>query len=161
MTKVMTKFIKRVLWFLLCAAIIGMFVVGQITHKEIAWLANPSWFFAWMLILREIVVTLALMATHSSVDDAVSGKKPLPEGLAKSLRDLLAHSFNRQFFTLLHRILDLVMIVALACAGWFFSAVAYLICSQMLVPELVNTLEVKCRKHFETEDADGVPVIDA
>ena len=155
MTEEMTKLLKRLLWFLFCAVVIGAFIVGQITHKEIMWLANPSWFFAWTLILREIV----LVATLSNVDAAISGKKPLSEGLATSLRDLLKHSFSSRLFNALHRIIDLVMTVALACAGWFFSATIYLICSQMFVPELMKTLEVKCRKHFENENVDDVPEI--
>lgn len=160
MTEVMTKLIKRVVWFSFCAAIIGAFVAGQIVYKEITWLANPSWFFAWILICWEIVVTFALLGSHSVVDDALSGKKPLTESFATSLKELLNHSLDRRFFTVLHRLIDFVMVVALASAGWFVSATAYLVCSQVVNPELMKSLETKYREHFEKKDVDGAPVID-
>lgn len=161
MTEAMTKLLKRLLWFLFCATITGAFIVGQITHKEIQWLENSSWFFAWALICREIAVTFALLGACSSVDDAISGKKALTEGLVKELRELLKHSLSRKFFVVFHRLIDLVMIVALASAGWVVSALVYLVCSQGFNPELMKLLETKCREHFEKQDVDDAPKIAA
>lgn len=157
----MTKLLRRLLWFLFCATITGAFIVGQITHKEISWLENPSWFFAWILICREIVITFALLGARSTVDDAISGKRALTEGFAKILKELPKHSLDRRFFAVLHRLIDFVMVVALASAGWFVSAFVYLACSQVFNPGLMELLETKCREHFEKQDVDDAPKIAA